>query len=908
VDPFDVSDDEVGVVVTKGWGDEKKTKGKGKAAEVDPFDVSDDEGQVVTKGWGDEPAPKKKPELSKSKSKKRDEVDPFDVSDDEDLVVAKGWGDEKEEKKGKKEKKEKKKREEVDPFDVSDDDDEGLVFTKGWGDEPAPKKKPEPPKPKSILKKRKAPSANEEPTHEEEPPKKKINKAVQDRLAQDDAEIEYLEKKLKIKNKKVPKSFNDDGLDFLLEGLDQDFLDDRKEKAKRINERKRKMMEGSEDEEDSDEGDEDALMDEMIGDLEKDLEMDGEDDEDEDGSDEEGDEDGLGSGDDEEGSDEDSETEKAPAPRVRENPYKPGITATAATEEKPVSKYIPPSLRKATGSESERLTRLRRQLQGLINRLSEAKLIPMLGDFEEVYRTNPRADVTNIITDILITTLCDSSALNDTYHILHSGFLAGLYKIMGTDVGATVVQRIVEEFLSQHKKANGISDPSTAGKECTNLISFLSELYNFQVISCVLIFDFIRMFLSELTELHTELLLKIVRNSGPQLRSDDPSALKSLVLLLQPSIAKAGGLENLSVRTKFMIETLTNLKNNRLKSTTATAVVTAEHTVRMKKLLGSLSTRSLRAREPLRASLDDIQNVETKGKWWLVGASWAGTSTSETKPTQIGEEQPAVPAYVSDSDDDAGIPDLQALARQHRMNTDIRRAIFITLLSSTDYTDAYTKLLKLRLKRTQEREIPRVLLHCAAAEGTYNPYYTLVAKKLCGGHALRMTFTFTLWDYFRRFGEDDGSGNQPNEEEPDDSDDEGLGAEQVWRKPAGLRKIVNLARLYAALVVSGSLQLSILKTLNWSYLQAPTKSFLEVFFTTILTETRGDAFEVAAVFGKIAENVELVRGLLYFVKKRVAKTGGVAAEEEERKLVKKSAQAAVNTLQEILRNTVVGDD
>ncbi|KAA8906674.1 hypothetical protein FN846DRAFT_890121 [Sphaerosporella brunnea] len=680
-----------------------------------------------------------------------DEVDPFDVSDDEGLVVTAWPPDDKGEDK---ESKSKKKEESA----------------------PEPKSKTKktkeaaPEKPKSILKKRKA---TEEPIEEEEePPKKKLSKAVQDRLAQDDAEIEYLERKLKIKGKKVPKSFEDDGLDFLLEGLKDNYLDDRKEKAKRINERERKMeklMEESEEESDDEEGDEDDddMMEELLGDLEEDSEMG---DEGVDGSDEdeEDEEDKEGSNDDE-GSEEDSETKEAP--RVRENPYRPGITATTS-EEKPASKYIPPSLRKAPMADSERLLRLRRQLQGLINRLSEAKLMAMLNDFEEVYRTNPRADVTNIITEILIATLCDSSTLNDTYHILHSGFLAGLYKIMGTDVGATVVQRIVEEFLSQHTKANGIADPATAGKECTNLMSFLSELYNFQVVGCVLIFDFIRMFLSELTELHTELLLKIVRNCGPQLRSDDPTALKSLVLLLQPAIAKVGGLEKLSVRTKFMIETLTNLKNNRLKSSTAASVVTTEHTVRMKKLLGSLNTRNLRATEPLRAALDDIQNVETKGKWWLVGASWAGTSASDSKPAVAPQEPETVaPAYVSEDEGDAGMPDLQVLARQHRMNTDIRRAIFITLLSSTDFSDAHTKLLKLRLKRSQEREIPRVLLHCAAAEGIYNPYYTLIAKKLCSSsHALRMTFTFTLWDYFRRFGEDDGSGSSSKDADASDSD------------------------------------------------------------------------------------------------------------------------------------------
>jgi nucleolar MIF4G domain-containing protein 1 len=42
----------------------------------------------------------------------------------------------------------------------------------------------------------------------------------------------------------------------------------------------------------------------------------------------------------------------------------------------------------------------------------------------------------------------------------------------------------------------------------------LSELYNFQVISCVLIYDIIRDLLSaELTELTVELLLKLLRST-----------------------------------------------------------------------------------------------------------------------------------------------------------------------------------------------------------------------------------------------------------------------------------------------------------------------------------------------------------------------------------------------------------
>lgn len=46
-----------------------------------------------------------------------------------------------------------------------------------------------------------------------------------------------------------------------------------------------------------------------------------------------------------------------------------------------------------------------------------------------------------------------------------------------------------------------------------NLIVLISELYNFQVISCVLVYDLIRDLLSEdISELGVELLLKVTRS------------------------------------------------------------------------------------------------------------------------------------------------------------------------------------------------------------------------------------------------------------------------------------------------------------------------------------------------------------------------------------------------------------
>lgn len=56
-------------------------------------------------------------------------------------------------------------------------------------------------------------------------------------------------------------------------------------------------------------------------------------------------------------------------------------------------------------------------------------------------------------------------------------------------------------------------DEQTDGKECSNLLVLISELYNFQVISSVLVFDVIRELLqADLTEFKVELLLKLLRS------------------------------------------------------------------------------------------------------------------------------------------------------------------------------------------------------------------------------------------------------------------------------------------------------------------------------------------------------------------------------------------------------------
>ena len=376
--------------------------------------------------------------------------------------------------------------------------------------------KDEPRAPKSILKPAKLNDSlmQSEDDSQSLPLPPRLSRGVKDRLAADDAEIAALEKALGLKGKKkLPKSFEDDGLDSLLADLDDapgeggkgggkrrrteedDWLQRKRRKAREV------IANGQNSELDveySESGEVDQVVENDVESLSE-----GPKEERSSEADAESEVDSFGA------LDSDSESAGLPMRRIRENPYiAPSVHSSAASS----GKYIPPSLRETNTSEKQDLSRLRRQVQGLLNRLSEANLIAILGDTENLYRDHPRQHISSTLIDLLLGLLSDPANLQDTFVILHAGFIAAIYKVIGTDFGAQVVQRIVEEFDKFYALQ---IDGEASRKELTNLISLLADLYNFQVVGSSLVYDFIRIFLKDLSENNTELLLKIIRSKSP---------------------------------------------------------------------------------------------------------------------------------------------------------------------------------------------------------------------------------------------------------------------------------------------------------------------------------------------------------------------------------------------------------
>ncbi|KAK7752110.1 suppressor of glycerol defect [Diatrype stigma] len=745
---------------------------------------------------------------------------------------------------------------------------------------------------------------------------KKPSSAVQKKLAQDSAEIAELERKLGVKGRKtLPKSFDEDGLGDLLDGLDgNDQPDGALSKRKRKSEadewlaQKRRKAEAAAaaiaatrkpNDQDSDAEDNDEDLDSEdwgSGDdgLDELAEDDEDDDDDEEGSGDEDDNDGF------EGFSENEEVE--PVRSQRENPYVAPTTK--------VAKYIPPSLRKQSQSTNEVEAQLRRRVQGLINRLTNDSMIGITKDLLALYNNNPRQIVTSTIVDTVLVLVCSPERRPDSFFTMVAGFVAAIHRAAGMAVTAYFLQQMVEVFDKHYEAASGDQSDSTS----KHLITLLAELYNMQLVGSNLIFDFVRLFLDRLSELDTELLLKVIQLCGPSLRREDSHSLRDIVNSIKPASLKGA-----SVRTSFMMDEMRKLQSNKTKAVARNKDL-VEQRSQIKKRISTLE--GSRDVQPLRIGLEDIQSADKAGKWWLVGASWAGKQTGEhtdgkdslskkqKEKTNGGEDEDEVEDDdddfdIADDNDDLGIPDLWALAKQQGFNTEVRQRIFVALHAATDYEHADLLVRNLRLNKHQRREIPEVVVRSGERQQEYNPFYALVAARLCataggGGRELAFQFRRSLTVRFARMGEeidvDGGEGGGYGFGEEDEEEEGGSGGYD-------LRWLYNAARMYGTLVAGGSLRLAdVLKHRNLVALRAEkAHMFVEVMLLTVLQEAvideavvEGTAEEKGARERTRLKNIltgvdqDLGRGLQYFVRKKLRRSellGG--GDKKERKVLQK---------------------
>ncbi|EDK36190.2 hypothetical protein PGUG_00288 [Meyerozyma guilliermondii ATCC 6260] len=537
------------------------------------------------------------------------------------------------------------------------------------------------------------------------------------------------------------------------------------------------------------------------------------------------------------------------------------------------TKYIPPAVRREQESESSENIALKRAIKGPLNKLSESNISSIVNEIIGQFSSNPRQIVNETITSIVIDSIVSQGRLLDTFVYLHAAVVAAIYRIRGIDFGAYFIQTLVEKYDSSDDQ----------NKARFNLITLLSSVYAFGLVSANLIYDFIKLFINDLGEDNAEILLRLIRTSGNQLRSEDPSALKEIVVLTNKAAANIPK-DLKSTRLQFLVETISSLKNNKLK---IHSEATFQLITRLRKYLSSIKSSKLN--DPIQVSISDIRNIDTVGKWWLVGSAWKGSNQEEKEDFKVNEPV----------DMDLSEPNWLELAKAQRMNTDVRRAVFISIMSAEDYMDAITKLDKLGLKKAQQKDIPRILMHCASVEPAWNPYYGLLASKLCESHSHRKSLQFMLWDLIKEL-----DGSQDDDSEPEDFPlNEDLDDEQQ------LKRALNLGRLFGFLFSEESLPLHLLKNVNFLTASGDLTVFLELAFVTFFDrvakkskhgKSMDDSLHLS-LLSKMSQEPTLMKGLKLFIQK--LQTSEYVTSAKQRARVEWGIESATTILEELIANS-----
>eukprot|EP01029_Cantina_marsupialis_P025729 TRINITY_DN681_c0_g1_i1.p1 TRINITY_DN681_c0_g1~~TRINITY_DN681_c0_g1_i1.p1 ORF type:complete len:871 (+),score=303.77 TRINITY_DN681_c0_g1_i1:50-2662(+) len=582
----------------------------------------------------------------------------------------------------------------------------------------------------------------------------------------------------------------------------------------------------------------------------------------------------------------------------KKNIYGDQSTSVAGQSMINPGKYIPPSMRAKLKAESnpeniDKLLKLKRQLQTHINKIADSNIDPITRSVVDVFSMGAHADVTSTLAEVVCSNAISSNQVLSSLIRSLSCLVVAVHLQIGRNCGAVILEKICSKLEETRKELKNLENQDTLeGQQLTkrgsNLALFLVFFYLFGMIHSDFIVELLKYLIESFNPMDVSLVRLCLSHCGVQLRKDDPMAVRDLVLLIQKQ-AKSHGIEaekSLSSedvddnvlgafksRVQFMLLAIYDVKNNKK---TKMQDLELERSVRLRKWLRSLANRVDKeiSTERFKMGWKELINAESGGRWWVTGAPWAQTKNNLPRSKMGGGNSNGGDGDGTNPDDEetnAEVLKLNELARKQRMNSETHRNVFKALMTADDYEDAFEKLMTLGLKGKQERIIMLVIVNCCGNEKTYNPFYSLVAHKLCTVlKSASYTFQLLLWDVFKTF------------------------------NSISAREAYNLAKFMAFLVSKFTLSLAMLKTVDFTDLLPRGTLFFKTMFADILKDENES--NLVFVFDKLTQgkHQNLARDgvalfLHTYVKKFLIKTK--LLKPEEKKIARKNLKLALQSVE-----------
>lgn len=376
--------------------------------------------------------------------------------------------------------------------------------------------------------------------------------------------------------------------------------------------------------------------------------------------------------------------------------------------------YIPPARLRAlqaqitdkTSKEYQRMAweALKKSINGLINKVNVSNIkhiVPEL--FNE-----------NLIRGRGL--FCRSIMKAQAASLPFTPIYAAMVAIVNTklpQVGELLVNRLIIQFRKAFKR----NDKSV----CHSSTTFIAHLINQQVAHEMLAAQILLLLLHKPTDDSVEIAVGLMKEVGQHIEEMNAQIALAVYDQFRSILHEA----DIDKRVQYMIEVLFQIRKDKYKDNPA-----------VKEELDLVEEEDQITHRP---GLDDQLSTEDGLNIFKFDSEWESNEEAykklkaeilgEASGSEDGDEEGSEESSEDEEDETE-----KALEIKDQSNTDLvnlRRSIYLTIMSSGGFEEACHKLMRINLPTGKEEELPSMIIECCSQERTYNKFFGLIGERFC---------------------------------------------------------------------------------------------------------------------------------------------------------------------------------
>ncbi|KAI6783866.1 Pre-mRNA-splicing factor cwc22 [Emericellopsis cladophorae] len=376
--------------------------------------------------------------------------------------------------------------------------------------------------------------------------------------------------------------------------------------------------------------------------------------------------------------------------------------------------YIPPARLRAlqsqitdkTSKEYQRMAweALKKSINGLINKVNTANIKYIV----------PELFGENLIRGRGL--FCRSIMKAQAASLPFTPIYAAMAAIVNTklpQVGELLIKRLIMQFRKGFRR----NDKAV----CLSSTTFIAHLINQQVQHEMLAGQILLLLLNKPSDDSVEIAVGFCREVGQYLEEMQPSISMVVFDQFRNILHEA----DIQPRTQYMIEVLFQVRKDKFKDNPAIKeeldLVEEEDQITHRVDLDG----ELEVQDTLNIFKFDPDYEENEEAYKKLKAEILGEG-SDYDDEEEGDDE------SDESSEDEEDQEQKAMEIKDQSNADLvnlRRTIYLTIMSSADPEEAVHKLMKINLPAGQEPELPSMIVECCSQEKTYTKFFGLIGER-----------------------------------------------------------------------------------------------------------------------------------------------------------------------------------